>query len=227
MRLFDGSLPNNEPLLNQQVITTLCSTFATIKRITLLLRLPPHSSDRPGKTETCKFSRNEATHQSHAHFSLLSKSPISAQARLSTAFTIGPSSPLSYVTWPHDISTSPIHSSPKHKNTCNRATMSDTNPPAPAYFPTSADSPLHPPTALYSKLRTVLDQASEDGAKSKLLKTQDFLIPARSGKAWTVPATALFRLSTPEGPQVRTYFHQHHQADSVYIGRRPKHLVRH
>ena len=67
-------------------------------------------------------------------------------------------------------------------------------PPAPAYFPTSADSPLHPPTALYTTLR--------DLPSTSLIKTQDFTIPPRSGKAWTVPAGALFRLSTPEGPQV-------------------------
>jgi len=67
-------------------------------------------------------------------------------------------------------------------------------PPSPAYFPTSADSPLHPPTDLYTKLKTISNDA--------LLKQQDFVIPPRSGKAWHVPAGSLFRLSTPQGPQV-------------------------
>lgn len=71
----------------------------------------------------------------------------------------------------------------------------DNVPPAPAYFPTSADSPLHPPTALYQKLR---DLKPED-----LEKKQDFRIPPRSGKAWKVKAGEVWRLSTPEGPQVR------------------------
>ncbi|KAH7071769.1 meiotic chromosome segregation protein [Paraphoma chrysanthemicola] len=72
--------------------------------------------------------------------------------------------------------------------------MSQDTPPAPAYFPTSPTSPLHPPTKLYSTLRAL--------PSSALLKTQDFLIPPRSGKAWHVPSGCLFRLSTPEGPQV-------------------------
>jgi uncharacterized protein YcgI (DUF1989 family) len=67
--------------------------------------------------------------------------------------------------------------------------------PSPAYFPTHADSPLHPPTELYARLR--------DLGEVKLVKTQDFLIPPRSGKAWTVRAGELWRLSTPAGPQVR------------------------
>jgi uncharacterized protein YcgI (DUF1989 family) len=71
---------------------------------------------------------------------------------------------------------------------------SDNTPPAPAYFPTSASSPLHPPTALYDKLRAL----EEDD----LVKKQDFLIPPRSGKAWKVQAGQIFRLSTPSGPQV-------------------------
>ena len=72
----------------------------------------------------------------------------------------------------------------------------DNVPPAPAYFPTSADSPLHPPKELYARLKA-LKVGSED-----LVVTDDFTIPPRSGRAWKVPAGALFRLSTPEGPQV-------------------------
>lgn len=75
-------------------------------------------------------------------------------------------------------------------------TMSDPNkkPPKPAYYPTCASSPLHPPTALYASLAAL--------PPSSLQKTQDFTIPPRSGRAWRVPAGSLFRLSTPEGPQV-------------------------
>jgi uncharacterized protein YcgI (DUF1989 family) len=74
--------------------------------------------------------------------------------------------------------------------------MADDVPPAPAYFPTSSTSVLHPPTALYTRLKNLRESNNE------LTKVQDFLIPPRSGKAWEVPAGTLFRLSTPEGPQV-------------------------
>lgn len=85
--------------------------------------------------------------------------------------------------------------SPPPANIPTMAENDRTNiPPVPAYFPTSADSPLYPPTALYTTLRNL--------PSSSLVKTQDFTIPPRSGKAWTVPAGALFRLSTPEGAQV-------------------------
>ncbi|KAF1976320.1 meiotic chromosome segregation protein [Bimuria novae-zelandiae CBS 107.79] len=69
-------------------------------------------------------------------------------------------------------------------------------PPAPAYFPTSASSPLHPSKALYTSLKSLKQETGE------LVQTQEFLIPPRSGRAWRVPAGALFRLSTPDGPQV-------------------------
>jgi uncharacterized protein YcgI (DUF1989 family) len=74
------------------------------------------------------------------------------------------------------------------------STSSDNIPPAPAYFPTSADSPLHPPTDLYSKLRSLQSQ--------DLVQKESFIIPPRSGKAWRVPRGCILRLSTPEGPQV-------------------------
>ncbi|KAF9695698.1 hypothetical protein EKO04_006671 [Ascochyta lentis] len=67
-------------------------------------------------------------------------------------------------------------------------------PPTPAYYPTSTTSPLHPPTALYTKLRALKD--------TDLTTTHDLTIPPRSGRAWHVPAGSLFRLSTPTGPQV-------------------------
>ncbi|RYO43133.1 hypothetical protein AA0111_g382 [Alternaria arborescens] len=87
-------------------------------------------------------------------------------------------------------------------------------PPAPAYFPTSVDSPLHPPTALYTSLRSL----SPD---NDLTKTQDFVVPPRSGKAWTVPAGALFRLSTPEGPQVGdlNVWNQHDPREKFWASR--------
>lgn len=71
---------------------------------------------------------------------------------------------------------------------------SDSIAPAPAYFPTSADSPLHPPKELYDKLRSLPSE--------QLPKVEDFIIPPRSGKAWKVKAGQIFRLSTPSGPQV-------------------------
>ncbi|KAF2265235.1 hypothetical protein CC78DRAFT_462153 [Lojkania enalia] len=66
--------------------------------------------------------------------------------------------------------------------------------PAPAYFPTSADSPLHPPTSLYTRLANL--------PRTSLIQIESFIVPPRSGKAWKVPSGCLFRLSTPEGPQV-------------------------
>ncbi|KAJ4360212.1 uncharacterized protein N0V89_000772 [Didymosphaeria variabile] len=72
----------------------------------------------------------------------------------------------------------------------------DNIPPAPAYFPTSATSSLHPPKELYARLKALSE------TKGDLIKIQEFLIPPRSGHAWRVPAGTLFRLSTPFGSQV-------------------------
>ncbi|KAF2028893.1 hypothetical protein EK21DRAFT_68766 [Setomelanomma holmii] len=72
--------------------------------------------------------------------------------------------------------------------------MSKEIPPAPAYFPTSADSPLHPPKEVYERVKAL--------SEKELVKTQDFIIPPRSGKAWKVGKGQIWRLSTPEGPQV-------------------------
>ncbi|KAF2845232.1 hypothetical protein T440DRAFT_281357 [Plenodomus tracheiphilus IPT5] len=72
--------------------------------------------------------------------------------------------------------------------------IKDDFPPAPAYFPTSSDSPLHPPKELYDKLRNLPSE--------QLIKTQDFTIAPRSGLAWTVSSGCILRLSTPAGPQV-------------------------
>ncbi|KAF2497181.1 hypothetical protein BU16DRAFT_508118 [Lophium mytilinum] len=71
---------------------------------------------------------------------------------------------------------------------------SNQDPPRPAYLPTSATSPLHPPSTLYSRIADLPPSAL------RLLSTT--LIPPRSGASFTVLATCIFRLSTPEGPQV-------------------------
>lgn len=63
--------------------------------------------------------------------------------------------------------------------------------PAPAYQAT-AGSPLHADRELYSKI---------GATKSKEL-INSFVLPVRSGRAWTVPAGQICRISTPEGPQV-------------------------
>ncbi|OCK81633.1 hypothetical protein K432DRAFT_350716 [Lepidopterella palustris CBS 459.81] len=67
-------------------------------------------------------------------------------------------------------------------------------PPRPAYLPTSPSSPLHPPLALYNRIAST--------PLSSRLPLQTLTIPPRSGAAWEVPAGCIFRLSTPEGPQV-------------------------
>ena len=64
-------------------------------------------------------------------------------------------------------------------------------PPRPAYFSASANSPLHPPSALYARI-----------ASGPRTPVQTLTIPPRSGLAFRVPATCIFRLSTPLGPQV-------------------------
>ncbi|KAL1838131.1 hypothetical protein VTJ49DRAFT_3010 [Mycothermus thermophilus] len=63
-------------------------------------------------------------------------------------------------------------------------------PPVPAYLPT-AGSPLTVSPALY----TLIQQAPR-------IKTTEFTLPIRSGRAWTVPAGGIVRISTPHGPQV-------------------------
>lgn len=74
---------------------------------------------------------------------------------------------------------------------------SDNIPPVPAYFPTSSTSPLHPPKALYARLKSLTTSST-----TSLHKLQDFTIAPRSGQAWRVPKASLVRLSTPSGPQV-------------------------
>jgi len=62
--------------------------------------------------------------------------------------------------------------------------------PQPAYQAT-AGSILHADHGFYNNI-----------ASSPRKLEQAFLIPPRSGKAWTVPAGSIVRFSTPEGPQV-------------------------
>ncbi|EUC28084.1 hypothetical protein COCCADRAFT_110084, partial [Bipolaris zeicola 26-R-13] len=52
----------------------------------------------------------------------------------------------------------------------------------------------HPPSTLYSTLRSL--------PATSLKQTHTHLIPPRSAHAFRVPAGALFRLTTPSGPQV-------------------------
>ncbi|KAF2143291.1 uncharacterized protein K452DRAFT_297049 [Aplosporella prunicola CBS 121167] len=67
--------------------------------------------------------------------------------------------------------------------------------PQPAYLP-APGSILFPPTELYSRIAST---ATTPSAREPLTT---LTIPPRSGAAWHVPAGSVFRLSTPEGPQV-------------------------
>ncbi|KAI1755151.1 hypothetical protein F4782DRAFT_527876 [Xylaria castorea] len=62
--------------------------------------------------------------------------------------------------------------------------------PKPAYLPT-AGSPLTANENLYEKIRD-----------TPRLKSDEFVVPIRSGRAWKVDAGCIVRISTPEGPQV-------------------------
>lgn len=63
--------------------------------------------------------------------------------------------------------------------------------PAPAYQATE-NSPLQANRDLYTKI----------GATTSRELVNSFVLPVRSGRAWTVPAGHVCRISTPEGPQV-------------------------
>jgi uncharacterized protein len=63
----------------------------------------------------------------------------------------------------------------------------------PAAYRAVAGSVLEPNTDFYDKLVT-----SESGRKN----IESFVVPVRSGRAWKVPAGQIFRITTPEGPQV-------------------------
>lgn len=63
-------------------------------------------------------------------------------------------------------------------------------PPQPAYQATPG-SILHTDRAFYETI-----------AKADRKQLESFTVPIRSGRAWTVPAGSIVRLSTPEGPQV-------------------------
>ncbi|KAF2716114.1 hypothetical protein K431DRAFT_289673 [Polychaeton citri CBS 116435] len=64
------------------------------------------------------------------------------------------------------------------------------NPPVPAYQ-ASPGSILHTDRDLYDAI-----------ANAKRELVEEFVLPIRSGKAWTAPAGHIVRFSTPEGPQV-------------------------
>lgn len=63
--------------------------------------------------------------------------------------------------------------------------------PKPAYLPTTAGSPLNVDEDLYARIRD-----------APRLKSGEFVIPIRSGRAWMAEAGSIVRISTPEGPQV-------------------------
>ncbi|KAI0403755.1 hypothetical protein F4802DRAFT_276733 [Xylaria palmicola] len=62
--------------------------------------------------------------------------------------------------------------------------------PVPAYLPTSG-SPLSVDEDLYARIRD-----------APRLKSAEFVIPIRSGRAWKAEAGCIVRISTPEGAQV-------------------------
>ena len=63
----------------------------------------------------------------------------------------------------------------------------------PAAYRAVAGSVLEPDTKFYSKL------AASEGER-KLVES--FVVPVRSGRAWKLPAGQIFRITTPDGPQV-------------------------
>lgn len=71
--------------------------------------------------------------------------------------------------------------------------------PAPAYLPTTEESPLYVNRQFYDKIAATGDK--ESIGKERVL-VDKFIIPIRSAKAWKVPAGHVCRLTTPEGPQV-------------------------
>lgn len=62
--------------------------------------------------------------------------------------------------------------------------------PVPAYLP-SAGSPLAVSHGLYQSIQ-----------QAPRVLVEEFVLPIRSGRAWTAPAGSIVRISTPEGPQV-------------------------
>jgi uncharacterized protein YcgI (DUF1989 family) len=73
--------------------------------------------------------------------------------------------------------------------------------PKPAYLATT-DSPLNVNRDAYAAIQ-----------QAPRVLTQEFTIPIRSGRAWTVPAGSIVHISTPEGPQVG----QSEQLYAIYI----------
>ena len=69
-------------------------------------------------------------------------------------------------------------------------TIPTTSIPTPAYQ-APQKSPIHVNRPLYDRIATTTREP-----------TLNFTLPIRSGRAWTVPAGHICRISTPEGPQV-------------------------
>lgn len=70
------------------------------------------------------------------------------------------------------------------------ASKGSKHPPQPAYQATPG-SILHSDRELYTSI-----------AKADRAEVGSFVLPIRSGRAWSVPSGHIVRLSTPEGPQV-------------------------
>lgn len=81
--------------------------------------------------------------------------------------------------------------------------------PAPAYLP-KAGSPLTVDESMYSAFQQ---------APRKL--TNSFTLPIRSGRAWTVSAGCIVRISTPEGGQVGdlNVWNQHNPRERFWAAR--------
>merc|ERR1712072_1198102 len=73
----------------------------------------------------------------------------------------------------------------------NMASAESANVPPPPAYQATPGSILHADKEFY----TSVAQAGREQIES-------FVLPIRSGRAWKVPAGAIVRISTPEGPQV-------------------------
>ena len=83
-------------------------------------------------------------------------------------------------------------------------------PPVPAYLPTGPCSPLVVDKAVYAAIQS-----------APRTSTQSFTVPVRSGRAWTVPAGSIVRISTPFGPQVGdlNIWHLHNPRERFWASR--------
>lgn len=89
--------------------------------------------------------------------------------------------------------------------------------PTPAYV-ASPGSILHADRDLYEKIA-----ATAHSSHGREL-IEKFVIPIRSGKAWTVPAGCICRISTPQGPQVSNALRSAYSIGLCKPGWRPEHM---